>query len=200
MNTKTIRGRPRTFDKAKALDIAMHIFWTHGYDGASVAHLAREMGINVPSLYAAFGNKEALYHQVLNRYGEVNGHMYMESMKLEKARDVAEAILMGEVELVTGDNTPDGCLVALGATITGPESENIRQVMVKVRATPIVWMTQRFKRAKKEGDLPAGADPLTLANWVMTLNIGIAAMAKDGLTRNQLKKIVATSMQAWPKA
>ena len=66
--TKAIRGRPRAFDMDKALDAALDLFWRKGYEGTSIADLTKAMGINPPSLYAAFGGKETLFHQALDRY------------------------------------------------------------------------------------------------------------------------------------
>ena len=88
------RGRPRKFDREKALDKALELFWRHGYEGTSVSLLAGRIGVNIPSLYAAFGNKESLFLEAIERYGELNGRIYHEAFKLETAREVARAILV----------------------------------------------------------------------------------------------------------
>ncbi len=61
-------GRPREFDIEKALDKALKLFWKKGYEGTSLPELTKAMGINRPSLYAAFGNKEALFRKAIDRY------------------------------------------------------------------------------------------------------------------------------------
>lgn len=193
------RGRPRNFDKTKALDTALKLFWQHGYEGTSTAMLAKEIGVNVPSLYAAFGNKESLFLQCIDRYSELNGAMYHESFKKPTAREVARSILEGEVELVTGRGTPDGCLMVQGALVTSPESEAIRKLMAGMRGTAEKWMTQRFRRAVKEGDLPADADPAALACYLMAVNSGLAVQAKSGVAKKQLLKVVDIAMQSWPQ-
>jgi AcrR family transcriptional regulator len=96
------RGRPRNFDKAEALDAALKLFWKHGYEGTSMAMLTDSIGVNVASLYAAFGNKESLFLRCVERYSELNGDLYHESFKKKTARDVVRSILEGEVELVGG--------------------------------------------------------------------------------------------------
>jgi len=83
------RGRPRCFDTDKALDSAMHVFWQKGYQGASLSDLTGAMGINRPSLYAAFGDKESLYRKVLDRYGTGPASCLGEALAQPTAREVA---------------------------------------------------------------------------------------------------------------
>jgi len=193
------RGRPRNFDKAEALDIALKLFWQHGYEGTSVAMLAEAIGVNVPSLYAAFGNKESLFLRCIERYGELNGKMYHESFKKKTAREVARSILEGEVELVTRRGTPDGCLMVQGALATSPESESIRKLMAGMRGMAEKWMVERFRHAIDDGDLPSDADPAALACYLMSLNSGLAVQAKSGVGKKQLLKVVDIAMRSWPE-
>jgi AcrR family transcriptional regulator len=192
------RGRPRNFDKAEALDAALNLFWKHGYEGTSMAMLTESIGVNVASLYAAFGNKESLFVQCVERYSELNGDLYHESLKKKTASDVARSILEGEVELVTRRGTPDGCLMIQGALTTSPNAEKIRQMMAQMRAMAEKWMADRFRQAVVEGDLPSDADPAALACYLMTLNSGLAVQAKSGVGRKQLLKVVDIAMRRWP--
>lgn len=192
------KGRPRKFDKEEALITAMKLFWKHGYEGVSVSQLADAIGINIPSLYAAFGNKEQLFMAAFEKYGILNGHMYQDSLKEKKARDVAYKILLGEVELVTRDGSPNGCLSVMGALVTGSDSEHISKMMDEARRTPPIWMTERFKQAIEEGDLPPNADPATLSCYIMSLNLGIAVQAKSGVEKAELLKVVDMAMKNWP--
>src|SRR6476661_10264795 len=192
------RGRPRNFDKAEALDAALELFWKHGYEGTSMAMLTESIGVNVASLYAAFGNKESLFAQCVERYSELNGDLYHESLKKKTSRDVAHSILEGEVELVTRRGTPDGCLMIQGALTTSPAGEKIRQMMARMRAMAEKWMAARFRQAIAEGDLPSDADPTALACYLMTLNSGLAVQAKSGVSKKQLLKVVEIAMRDWP--
>ena len=192
------RGRPRNFDKAEALDAALELFWKHGYEGTSMAMLIESIGVNVASLYAAFGNKESLFAQCVERYSELNGDLYHESLKKKTARDVSHSILEGEVELVTRRGTPDGCLMIQGALTTSPDAERVRQMMVEMRAMAERWMANRFRQAVVEGDLPSDADPAALACYLMTLNSGLAVQAKSGVGKKQLLKVVELAMRGWP--
>lgn len=194
------RGRPRSFDKADALDTALKLFWRHGYEGTSVAMLAEAIGVNVPSLYAAFGNKQSLFLECIGRYSELNGKMYHDSLAKKTAREVARGILEGEVELVTRRGTPDGCLMVQGALATSPESESIRKMMADMRAMAETWMAERFRRAIDEGDLPSDVDPAALAGYLMTLNSGLAVQAKSGVKKRRLLEVVDIAMQTWPFA
>lgn len=193
------KGRPRTFDKEKAMDIALKLFWRHGYEGVSVAVLAQKMGINVPSLYAAFGNKENLFLKAVERYGQSASRIYHDSFRKKTAREVAQAILDGEIELVTQKDKPNGCLMVQGALVTSPESEKISLQMADMRGMAERWMAERFRQAKRDGDLPADAEPATLACYIMTLNSGLAVQARSGVSKTQLKKVVKIAMSNWPK-
>lgn len=192
------RGRPRKFDKAAALDSALELFWRHGYEGTSISMLAAAIGVNVPSLYAAFGNKESLFLECVERYSELNGGIYHESFRKKTAREVARSILEGEVELVTRRGAPDGCLMIQGALATSPESESIRKMMAGMRGTAEKWMAGRFERAVDEGDLPPDADPAALACYLMTVNSGLAVQAKSGVKKRQLLKVVEVAIRNWP--
>lgn len=193
------KGRPRGFDSERALDTALTLFWEHGYEGVSVARLAQAMGINIPSLYAAFGNKERLFIRAVEHYCALNGALYHDALAKPTAREVAQAVLDGEVALVTQPNRPDGCLMVQGALVTSPASEPLRLMMSRLRATAEGWMRDRFARARDEGDLPPDADPAALACYLMTLNSGLAVQARSGVPRAQLEQVVALAMRNWPR-
>ncbi len=181
------------------MDTALKLFWQHGYEGTSIAMLAKAIGVNVPSLYAAFGNKESLFLQCVERYGDLNGKLYQESFKKPTARQVARGILEGEVELVTRRGTPDGCLMVQSALVTSPESEAVRKQMADLRSMAEGWMAERFQQAVDEGDLPPDADPAVLACYLMTVNSGLAVQAKSGVRKPQLLKVVDAAMRNWPE-
>lgn len=199
MKPKTAKGRPRKFNTEDALDVALKLFWTHGYEGVSVVMLAEALGINVPSLYSAFGNKESLFIKTVERYMRLNSAMYDEAVKKTTSYEVVRSILEGEVELVTQQDCPHGCMMIQGALVTSPASESIRTMMTDMRRIGEEWLAERFQRAKDEGDLPANADPAILACYVMVLNSGLAIQAKSGVPREKLLEIVDIAMQAWPR-
>src|SRR5260370_37340953 len=112
-------GRPRGFDADRALDRALAIFWRNGYEGASLPALTKAMGINRPSLYAAFGNKEALFRKAVDRYERGAAGYAPRALKQPTARKVIAALLEGIVALLTRPRNPGGCLMVQGALACG---------------------------------------------------------------------------------
>jgi AcrR family transcriptional regulator len=193
------KGRPREFDKDKALDAALALFWRHGYEGTSTARLADAMGIAMPSLYAAFGSKEGLFLAAVERYGRQAAPVYEGSLSKPTAREVARSVLEAEVDLVTQKDWPNGCLMVQGALVASPESEKLSDTMAGMRATAEGWLEARFRKAKSEGDLPPDSDPKALACYIMTVNSGLAVQARTGAARRQLMKVVDLAMANWPE-
>src|SRR5438132_11779633 len=108
-------GRPRAFDIDEALKRALLVFQQKGYEGTSLPDLTAAMGINRPSLYAAFGNKESLFARVLDRYVEGPAGYVRAALNEPTARAVVERLLRGTVELLTAPRHPPGWLMAQGA-------------------------------------------------------------------------------------
>ncbi|HZY86553.1 MAG TPA: TetR/AcrR family transcriptional regulator [Gemmataceae bacterium] len=193
------KGRPREFDADKALDRALKVFWRKGYEGTSLPDLTRAMGINRPSLYAAFGNKEALFRKVLDRYAEGPAAYVREALNEPTARAVAERLLGGSIELLTGPRSPRGCLLVHGALACGEAAESIRRELAARRATGETAIRQRFERALAEGDLPSDVCPADLARYVVTVLRGMAVEAAGGATADELRRVVEMALRAWPK-
>src|SRR5437763_175317 len=163
MNSTRSRGRPRAFDVEAALDRALEVFWRKGYDGASLSDLTRAMGINRPSLYATFGNKEALFRKALDRYAEGPMAYIREALGAPTARAVAERLLRGTVDLLTDPQHPAGCLMVQGALSCGDAAEPIRRELAARRMKGEAAIRERLARAQADGDLPPHSDPDDLA-------------------------------------
>src|SRR5262249_57450320 len=121
------KGGRGEFGVEGALDRALEVFWRKGYEGASLAELTRAMGINRPSLYAAFGNKEALFGKVLDRYAEGPAGYVREALAAPTARAVAERLLLGAIDLLADPKNPRGCLLVQGALACGAAAEPLRR-------------------------------------------------------------------------
>ena len=191
-------GRPRSFDVDKALEAATLVFWRKGYEGTSLSDLTRAMGINRPSLYAAFGDKETLFRKALDRYVEGPDAYLGEALKQPTARAVTERLLRGTADLLTNPNHPSGCLIVQGALVCGEGGDCIRQELISRRLAGEAAVRRRFQRAKAENDLPADSNPADLARYVMTVSQGMSVQAAGGTSRKKLHRVVATAMGAWP--
>jgi len=194
-----LSGRPRSFDLDKALDAATQVFWREGYQGASLSDLTEAMGINRPSLYAAFGNKETLFHKVIDRYARGRAAYVREALKQPTARAVTEQLLRGAADLLTDPQHPTGCLLVQGALVCGEDSDCIRQALVSRRVAIEAALRRRFQRAKEEGDLAADTNPADLSRYVITISQGMAVQAAGGASRADLQRVVATAMRSWPQ-
>lgn len=190
-------GRPRCFDAEKALDEAMEVFWRHGYEGATIAQLTEAMGINPPSLYAAFGSKEGLLRAALDRYTAKRGAFLTETLCAPTARVVAERLLMGIAEAQTDPSHPPGCLLVQGGLACGSGSENVPFELASRRAETEHRLRQRFERAKAEGDLTATADPAALARYLSAVIVGMSVMASSGAGREELREVARLSLKAF---
>jgi AcrR family transcriptional regulator len=191
-------GRPRGFDADRALERALAVFWRNGYEGTSLPALTRAMGINRPSLYAAFGNKEALFRKAVDRYESGPACYGHKALKKPTAREVVEALLEGAVALLTRPQNPGGCLMVQGALACGENSKSVRQEMASRRAAGVAAIRRRFQRAIYEGDLPAGADAIGLARFVATVMHGLAVQAASGASRNELIRVKDMFVRMWP--
>ncbi|MCJ9703438.1 MULTISPECIES: TetR/AcrR family transcriptional regulator [unclassified Bradyrhizobium] len=189
-------GRPREFDAEMALDQAMEVFWRHGYEGATIAQLTEAMGINPPSLYACFGNKEGLLKAALDRYSKLRGVWMDEVVAAPTARDVAERMLMGIADKQTDPANPPGCLLVQGGIACGTGSENVPFELAARRAENEDQLRDRFIRAKAEGDLKPSSDPAALARYVLAVSVGMGVMASSGADREALRQVASVAVEA----
>jgi len=191
-------GRPRAFDTEQALDRAMEVFWRQGYEGASLAELTAAMGITRTSMYAAFGNKEALFRQALDRYAGGPAGYVRRALEQPTARAVAEHLLEGAILTTTGRGGPAGCLSVQGALATGAAGQAARDALITWRRKGEKALRERFVRAVAEGDLPPHADPATLARYLVTVVYGIAVEAATGTPRVALRQIIDIALRDFP--
>lgn len=193
------RGRPREFDAEKALDAALLLFWRHGFEGTSLSALTDAMGINTPSLYAAFGDKEALFRKALDRYLQRPASYLPRALTERTARRAVEKLFRGAIDMVMNPRHPDGCLLVHGALVSGPASDNIRNELSARRARAEAAIRARFQQAIREGDLPRTANAAKLARFVAAVIWGMSVQAAGGATRAQLQQVVDAAMEAWPR-
>jgi AcrR family transcriptional regulator len=192
------RGRPRTFDKDAALARAMEVFWLKGYEGASMADLTSAMGIASPSLYAAFGSKEDLFHQALDYYEASEGGLIWGAVsQTHTAYQAVETFLMQTARVFTRRSRPSGCLVVLSALHPNEHSETVRREFVKRRAQTVTELRERLREGVERGEISPAADLDAIAKYYITVQQGMSIQARDGASRQQLEQIAAAALAAW---
>jgi AcrR family transcriptional regulator len=192
------RGRPRAFDTERALDCALKVFWRKGYEGTSLPDLTRAMGINRPSLYAAFGNKESLFRKAMDRYTQGPAAYALEALNEPTARAVVDRLLQGSIDQMDDRRNPRGCLLVQGGLACGESAQGIRKELAARRELLVVALRRRFERARSEGDLSPAADSAVLARYIATLLHGMSIEAASGASVKELRAVAETAMRAWP--
>jgi AcrR family transcriptional regulator len=192
------RGRPREFCVDDALSAALRVFWSKGYEGASLNDLTEAMGITRPSLYAAFGNKEALFRKALDLYEREKLAYVGAALEAPTARGVAERLLHGALQMQISGSDPKGCLGVISSVACGAEAESIKAEVLLRRASSDAAILRRFERAKAEGDLPAHIEPAGLASYLTALCQGLALQAGSGAAPADLQRLVDTTLGLWP--
>jgi AcrR family transcriptional regulator len=192
------RGRPREFCVDHALSKALEVFWSKGFEGASLTDLTEAMGITRPSLYAAFGNKESLFRKALDLY-ECEKLAYIgKAMEQPTARKVAETMLRGAVETATGGGEVHGCLRVISSVACGPAAQSIHNEIVERSNKGKQALIDRFQRAQAEGDLTKDFNAEGLTRALIAFLQGISVQANQGATRAELDCLADTALQLWP--
>lgn len=163
-----------------------------------MATLAEALGVNKPSIYAAFGNKEALFRKALARYLAGPVSYIADAMHEPTALQVVRKLLTDSAELLTSHDTPRGCLIVQGALACGHESDLIRQELITYRNNFERALMQRFSEAREQSDLPRQLKPAALAKYIATIHHGMAVQAASGATKDELLTIVEMVLANWP--
>jgi AcrR family transcriptional regulator len=191
-------GRPREFDVEQALDRALKVFWRRGYEGASLLELTKAMRISRPSLYSAFGNKEALFRKAIDRYVDGPGASAREALDQPTARAVVERLFESTIDMLTDSRNPHGCFLVQGALACGDTADRMRREMAKRRDAFVTALRERFEQAVKEQDLSPTAVPADLARFVATILHGMSVQATSGARRQELEGVAQIALRAWP--
>ncbi len=192
-------GRPREFDRDRALDAALTLFWTQGYEPTSLNQLKACMGdISPASFYAAFGSKEALFREVVQRYlatyGQVMAPLWDETLA---PRDAIEQTLRRSARMQTTRSHPTGCLIVLGACNCSPENQPVQALLAAERERSRKGIRACVERAVADGELAASPAVETLPVLLTTFLHGMACEARDGDRAKKLDAAVTTLMQVW---
>lgn len=189
----TTRGRPRSFDRDAALDRAIRLFWTRGYEATSVRDLTEALGIAAPSLYNAFGDKQRLFAEAVTVYDRAYGGFIEAALTEEPdARRAVTRLFTEAPERYTRRGLPTGCLIVSGDA--GTDDPRVRRVVHDVREQKTALVAVKIRADDPPDSAPA---PEALARYVMAVLGGIAQQARDGVTREQLDGLAAAAVTMW---
>lgn len=194
-------GRPRTFDRDVAITQALHLFWEHGYDATSLNQLKANIGggITAPSFYAAFGSKQALFNEVMERYLTTHGRVTDSLFDMALSpREAIELTLRRSAKMQCEPDHPKGCLVSLGLmSACSAESKAISRPLERARNLNRVGLVACVSRAIAAGELPATVTPETLAAAFDSFLLGLSTLARDGVPHATLDGAVTQMMGLW---
>jgi len=188
-------GRKRAFDKDEALEKAMRLFWANGYSGTSLSDLTTTLGINKPSLYAAFGNKEQLFKASLEHYMEFYGQPHFQQLFEPKDAPLAErlqAYMLSVARLVTDPALPKGCLLVKSTCESGSEAvpEAITHSLKDMRTENEKVLLAFLTKEQSQGAISNDTDIKQLTSYIMTVLYGVGVLAKNGATMETLQPVI----------
>ncbi|PHM30132.1 TetR/AcrR family transcriptional regulator [Xenorhabdus innexi] len=192
------RGRPLSFDREIALEKAMEVFWSKGYEGTQLVDLTAAMNINPPSFYAAFGSKKQAFYAAVDLYIKTVGAKAMDS--LNSAVNVKKGLrtmLEVSVEVATS-NQSGGCLLVLGIVNRLQENEDVYAYLKDVREYTWKVINTRIEKAVADGELSAETDTGKLASYFLGIMQAISFQARDGVSKEGLMCLIEPAMAAIP--
>ena len=195
------RGRPRKTDPEEALDAAMKLFWRKGFDGTSLQDLVAVTGMAKPGLYAAFGDKEALYEKTMEHYIEAYGCpllTYLEGLQ-GSLREIMAGYLGRIADTVSNPVNPCGCYIVNGMVDRGnrPHAfERLWQIFDRKRLDALKY---QIEAAAARGELAAHQTPETLAQYFAGQAMALAVMGRAGGQRDELQAFIETALGVLPE-
>ncbi|MFL1542473.1 TetR/AcrR family transcriptional regulator [Pseudomonas sp. O39] len=194
-------GRPRNFDRDQAVEQALHLFWEHGYDATSLAQLKAGMGggISAPSFYAAFGSKEALFDECVQRYlatyAQVTECLWDENLA---PRQAIETALRQSARMQCEDGHPKGCMVALGVmSAPSPENARVADALTQSRARTRAGIVACVERGIRAGQLPDTLEAPVMATVFDSFLQGVSILARDNVPHKVIDAAISQLLLTW---
>jgi AcrR family transcriptional regulator len=185
-NGKT--GRPIGFDRDAALEAAMLLFWERGYEGTSMADLTQAMNLNPSSIYAAFGDKHALFSAAVRRYMEIRAQYATKALEEPTLEGVIRALFDNTVAFLTTPGHPPTCMTLAGAAGCSLEAKPARDLMREIRKQNQIAIRERLLKARKSGELPKDINADDYARYLSSIIAGLSIQAANGATKQELKR------------
>ena len=185
-NGKT--GRPISFDKDAALEAAMLLFWERGFEGTAMADLTQAMGLNPSSIYAAFGDKHALFSLAVKRYVERRAQYATRALEEPTLEKVVRALFDNTVAFLTAPGHPPTCMTLAGAVGCSVAATPARDIMTEIRRQNEVAMKERFLQARKSGEFPKDVNVGDYTRYLSSIIAGLSIQAANGSTKAELKR------------
>jgi AcrR family transcriptional regulator len=195
---KRPRGRPRSFDRDQALARAMQVFWEKGYEAASMQDLLAAMDLSSPSLYAAFGDKESLFLEAVQRY-VASVRQECECSGDYSSREAMEWILTELTGIFTDRSHPPGCLAVIAFMTAATTSPRVQKLLAEQRAESRSRFRAIVDRGIKRGELARDTDAAALTDFFLAVVSGMSLQAREGASRKALLAMVPAAMRAWPE-
>ena len=188
-------GRPISFDKDAALEAAMMLFWERGYEGTSMADLTQAMGLNPSSIYAAFGDKHALFQLAVKRYMEMRAQYAGKALEEPTLEKLVRALFDNTVAFLTTPGHPPTCMTLAGAVGCSVEATPARDLMTEIRKQNQVALRQRLLKARKSGELSKDIDLDDYTRYLSTIIAGLSIQAANGSTKAELKRTAQMALR-----
>src|ERR1700751_4174122 len=188
-------GRPRGFDEDAALEAPMRVFWEKSSEGATMAELTEARGINRSSIYAAFGDKESVFHRVMERYREGRMTYIRQALAQPSLREVVAGLIHGTAEFLSTPGNPRGCLLIQGALACGTDAEPVKQTMIDWRKSGEAALKKRLQQAQSEGELPREIQPADFARYLSSVMAGLWVEPSHGAGRTELRRVAEISLR-----
>jgi AcrR family transcriptional regulator len=194
------RGRPRGFDRDQALESAMRLFWSRGYEATSISDLTAAMRIMPPALYGAFGDKKRLFLEAVDRYQRRGGGFAHKALTQEPTAERAiRRLLLDAATAYTLPDHPKGCMVVTSATNCTTQSDDIYEALAERRHATESAVRARIAAGHKAGELSDEADVDALTGVVTSTLFGMSIKARDGVPRARLRRTAEQLMRMWPR-
>lgn len=189
-------GRPRTFDRDEALKKAMLLFWEKGYEGTTMADLINAVGMKAPSVYAAFGNKDQLFNEVVQLYASSisNGPLRILN-ETSGVDDAFENLFAENIRSFTNGGNPTSCLIMTAAINCAPEHSKHVETLKHLRSIYKDAFKARLMRAIEQQQINPDANPVALAEFYATFAHGLALRARDGANKSELETSCELALQ-----